>query len=378
MINHFQSANWPDAIGANLLAKGIEEPTPIQAAVIPVALAGGNIVARSQTGTGKTLAYLIPLLAKIDVSKQATQAVIVAPSQELAMQIVQVLKETTEHTTITSMPFIGGANIKRQIEKLKKGKPHIVVGTPGRLLELVRLKKIKLVTVHTCVIDEVDRFVEDEQWAEMEELGKRIGRDAQYLFVSATVPDKLEEKLALFAPAIKRIEAKGSLVPASVEHLCLWVEARNRVDVTRKLIAAENIEKGIVFVNHLQKLNETVEKLRFRKVKAVALSSESGKQEREKAIASFSANEAHILVATDVAARGLDLEGVTHIIQLEAPSDPDSYLHRAGRTGRMQRSGKVVTLFEQREHYKKEKYEKQLGIDIKAAALVRGRLVLTD
>ncbi|GAF14501.1 ATP-dependent RNA helicase YfmL [Bacillus sp. JCM 19045] len=162
---------------------------------------------------------------------------------------------------------------------------------------------------------------------------------------------------------IVRIEADGSVVPAQVEHVFVMIEARDRIDMVRRLIHAEGIKKGIVFVNQLDKLTEAVEKLRYRKIDAVGLSSDSSKQERELAIQAMKSNEASILVATDVAARGLDLADVTHIIQLETPNEAASYLHRAGRTGRMNQSGKVISLFERRELYKKRKIRKPL-IDI--------------
>ncbi|MBM7838327.1 superfamily II DNA/RNA helicase [Alkalihalobacillus xiaoxiensis] len=376
MITHFTMGTWPNEIEANLSKAGIQTPTPIQKTAIPAALEGKNILLRSQTGSGKTLAYTLPLLASIDSEKLTTQALIIAPSQELAVQIEQVIKETIANTGITCQTFIGGANINRQIEKLKKKKPHIAVGTPGRVLELVKTKKIKLADVGFYVIDEVDRLVlEDKSWSEVEELGKRIGYSAQFMFASATAPDKLETKLASFVKDIVRIEADGSVVPAQVEHVFVMIEARDRIDMVRRLIHAEGIKKGIVFVNQLDKLTEAVEKLRYRKIDAVGLSSESSKQERELAIQAMKSNEASILVATDVAARGLDLADVTHIIQLETPNEAASYLHRAGRTGRMNQSGKVISLFERRELYKKEKYENHLSISIEPVELAKGRLI---
>lgn len=379
MINHFIENEWPQALAGNLAAQGITSPTPIQEAAIPEALNGKNLILRSQTGSGKTLAYVLPILAKINLEKQATQALIIAPSQELAVQIETVIKETSEQTGLSCMAFIGGANINRQVEKLKKKKPQIAVGTPGRILELVRIKKLKLNDIGFYVIDEVDRLVlEDKAWSEVEELGKRIGNEAQFLFVSATAPEQLEKKLRSFVPELNRIEAEGSLLPANVDHIGVKIEARDRIDIARKIIHAEQIKKGIVFVNQLEKLTETIEKFRYRQIAAVSLSSESNKQEREAAIAAMKSGEATILVATDVAARGLDVDGITHIIQLETPNEASSYLHRAGRTGRMNRSGKVISLFEQRELYKKDKYERHLGINISMATLQRGQLKLPE
>lgn len=376
MITHFTMGKWPKEIEENLIEAGIETPTPIQEAAVPQALEGKNVILRSQTGSGKTLAYTLPLLTTIDAEKMTTQALVIAPSQELAVQIEQVIKETIANTALTCMSFIGGANINRQIEKLKKKKPHIAVGTPGRILELVKTKKLKLTDVRFYVIDEVDRLVlEDKSWNEVEELGKRIGYTAQFMFASATAPEKLESKLQSFVKDVVRIEADGSVVPPQVEHVCIMIEARDRIDMVRRVIHAEGIKKGIVFVNQLDKLTEAVEKLRYRKIEAVGLSSDSSKQEREAAIQAMKSDEASILVATDVAARGLDLTDVTHIIQLETPNESASYLHRAGRTGRMNQAGKVISLFERRELYKKEKYENHLSISINPVELSKGKLI---
>ncbi|WP_059103676.1 DEAD/DEAH box helicase [Shouchella shacheensis] len=377
MIEQFTAGMWPERVATVLAQQGITEPTPIQTKMIPEALDGQNILARSQTGTGKTLAYLMPILAKINPNKSGIQSVILAPSQELAMQIADLTKALTEGTGILSAPFIGGANVNRQVEKLKKQKPHIAIGTPGRVLELVMMKKLKLSEVEVLAVDEVDRLVSEEKaWEAMLELGKRTGRKAQFFFVSATVPNGLEEQLGMFAPFLTRIEAEGGMLPEAVRHLVLWVEGRERMDVTRKLIHAEEIEKGIVFVNQLEKVTETVEKLNYRKIETASLSSENNKHEREKALQAFRTGAVRILVATDVASRGLDIEGVTHIIQLDAPNVSDSYLHRAGRTGRMNKEGKVITLLEERESYKKKKYETMLGIELENAYIQGGGLHL--
>ncbi|MFB4210536.1 DEAD/DEAH box helicase [Shouchella sp. JSM 1781072] len=375
MINQLNLHVSPQ-INENLEKKNITEPTPIQQAVIPKALKGESVMFRSQTGSGKTLAYVLPLLAAIEADQQTIQAVIVAPSQELAVQIESVIKEVTAQTTLSSMAFIGGANVNRQVEKLKKSKPHIAVGTPGRLMELIRLKKIKLANVRMFVLDEVDRLVEEqESWKDVEELGKRLGYNVQGLFASATIPKGLEDKLKVFSPNVEKLEENTSTLPEQIEHLAVMIEERDRIDTVRKIVHAEEIKKGIVFVNHLDRLNETVEKLRYRKIEAVALSSEQTKTDREQAIARFKSGAASILVATDVAARGIDIEKVSHIIQLDASRSFESYLHRAGRTGRVQEDGKVISLLNGQERYLKEKYEKYLNIRVNEVFLKNGTLI---
>ncbi|WP_227937497.1 DEAD/DEAH box helicase [Alkalihalobacillus deserti] len=366
----------PNFLKEALTEQGISEPTDIQAKMIPEALEGQSLIARSQTGTGKTLAFLLPALAKIEKDKKGLQVVVLAPTQELAMQVVEVAKSLTKHDPVEIGSYIGGANIKRQLEKLKKQKPQLAIGTPGRLLELIELKKLKLHEVKIVTVDEADRMMaEHSSWEATMQIAKRAGRDTQFLFVSATIPKDFAKKVADAAPFVVELEAKGGLVNTEkVDHLYIRVDERDKIDVARRLIHAENIEKGIVFVNQLDKVSETAEKFSYKGIKTLALSSEQSKHEREHALKSFHKGETHVLVATDVAARGLDVDDVTHIIQLDPPASPDSYLHRAGRTGRMGKSGSVITLIDRNSEYKLDKYRRDLKIELEERFLARGKL----
>ncbi|SDB88499.1 DEAD/DEAH box helicase [Shouchella lonarensis] len=378
MLKHFTMTTWPSGISEVLQAQGVTDPTPIQAKMIPEALAKKNILARSQTGTGKTLAYVLPILAHIQIDKKAVQAIVIAPSQELALQIMEVVRTLTQNGPITSAAFIGGTNINRQVDKLKKQKPHIVIGTPGRVLELIEMKKLKLTDVAMVALDEVDRMVDEAvSWRTVEMLGKRIGRTAQFLCVSATVQADVAKQLLAWLPEVHEIKVDGGLLPDTLAHIVIQTTARERIDVTRKVIHAESIKKGLVFVNQIDQLNEVTAKLRYHGISAVALSSEGDKHERSKAIRAFEQGEAAILVATDVAARGLDIAHITHIIQVYAPNTVESYIHRAGRTGRFNAPGKVITLLEAREAYKVQKYEATLGTIFSEGTLRHGQLKIS-
>ncbi|MCK0472696.1 DEAD/DEAH box helicase [Halalkalibacter sp. APA_J-10(15)] len=354
----------------------ITEPTDIQKKMIPEALEGQSIIARSQTGTGKTLAYLLPALNKIDKQVQRLQVLILTPTQELAMQVVDVAKKITEKDPVHIGAFIGGANIKRQVEKLKKQKPQLAVGTPGRLLDLIQMKKLKVADLQVVVIDEADRMMgEQSSWGATMEIAKRAGRDIQYLSVSATIPDGITEQMRQVAPFIVELEAEGGLVEVEkVEHCVLRVEQRDKVDVTRKLVHAETIKRGIVFVNQLEKLHEVAEKLVYKGLRVQALSSDHSKQEREQAMRQLRNGDIDLLVATDIAARGLDIDDITHIIQFDVAATPDQYVHRSGRTGRMGKTGTVITLLDRRDEYKIEKYQKQLKINFSEVVLTHGHL----
>ncbi|MFC0559534.1 DEAD/DEAH box helicase [Halalkalibacter alkalisediminis] len=366
----------PSFLKEALTEQGVSEPTDIQAKMIPEALQGQSLIARSQTGTGKTLAFLLPALAKIEKDKKGLQVVVLAPTQELAMQVVEVAKSLTKNEPIEVGSYIGGANIKRQVEKLKKQKPQLAIGTPGRLLELIEMKKLKLHEVQVVAVDEADRMMaEHSSWEATMQIAKRAGRDTQFLFVSATIPKDFAQQVADAAPFVVELQAEGGLVNTeSVDHLFIRVDERDKIDVARRLIHAENIEKGIVFVNQLDKVSETAEKFSYKGIKTLALSSEQSKHEREHALKSFHKGETHILVATDVAARGLDVDDVTHIIQLDPPASPDSYLHRAGRTGRMGKSGSVITFIDRKDEYKLDKYRRDLKVKLEERILARGKL----
>lgn len=377
MSQIFQSELLPDYLKQAVAQMDITEPTDIQQKMIPEALEGQSIIARSQTGTGKTLAYLLPALARVEQAQPGLQTIILAPTQELSMQIYDVAKQLVSEQPIHVASFIGGANIKRQLEKLKKQKPQVVIGTPGRLLELVELKKLKLKDVKTVIVDEADRmFGEASSWKPVTEIAKRTGREKQFLFVSATIPPDLAEKTADFAPFMIELLAEGNVINIeNVSHFYIESEARDKIDTVRKLIHAESIQKGVVFVNQLDRLAETTEKLKFRGIKAASLSSDSNKIEREKTLKAFRSAEVHVLVATDLAARGLDVSDVTHIIQLDAPKDSASYLHRAGRTGRAGKTGQVFTLLEPNQAYKLNQLDKELEITLSQAILKQGNVI---
>lgn len=376
MNDSFTFDQLPTTLATVLAEQGLTEPTDIQKKMIPEALNGQSIIARSQTGTGKTLAFLLPALAKVDPEKKGLQVMILAPTQELAMQVVEVAKGLTKNAPIEIGSFIGGANVKRQIEKLKKQKPQLAIGTPGRMLELIELKKLKLHEVSVVAVDEADRMMaEQSSWEATMQIAKRAGRDTQYLFVSATIPPKFADQVADVAPFVVEMAAEGGVLQTkNVDHLFIRVETRNKIDTARKIIHAEEIKRGIVFVNQLDKLNETAEKFSYRGIKSLALSSDQSKLEREKALQLFRKGDIQILIATDVAARGLDVDDVSHIIQLDAATSPDSYVHRAGRTGRMGKNGRVITLVDQINEYKLVKYKRELNISLDEVELSHGKL----
>ena len=342
-----------------------ETTMKVQEEMIPAMLEGKDIVAESPTGSGKTLAYVLPILNKVDGSKKQTQALIVAPSQELAMQIVEVIREWTAGTNITVQQLIGGANSARQIEKLKK-KPTIVVGTPGRLNELARANKLKLKEIQIVVLDECDQLLSREYRVTVKSFieGAAFGR--QVVVVSATITEeiKLVASRLMFEPIPIEIKPEDMVQVGKVEHSFIKVDERDKTEMLRRLANIEGLS-GLAFVNNIDQVLMKETKLKYRDAKVVTLHSDMKKEERKKALDAFRKGEARILIATDIAARGLDIEGLTHVIHVDVPRTIEQYTHRSGRTGRAGADGEVLTLLS----YKDEKDYKKLTREMNVKAV---------
>lgn len=366
---------------APFLQKGLEKmnittPTQIQSEAIPQILAGNHVVGRSKTGSGKTLAYLLPLLTNMDETNKELQGIVLAPTHELAMQIFRVMEELTADTSFNIDVFIGSANIKRQLDKLKKQKPQIIVGTPGRILELAQQKKLKIHLCKMVVVDEADRMLQERETRQsFVEISKRMDKETKYMFFSATIPGNLLEDIeALIRAKATLVSSDAKLETEKVEHAFLKCEDRERIDVARRLVHSLNVKRGIIFVNHLDKVAETTEKFQYKGMKVAALSSDSDKHQRAKVLQQLQSGEIEIVVASDVAARGLDVDDVTHIINIHPPVNEDAYVHRAGRTGRMGKAGVVITLVTHKEFFIIDKFQKKLRIKMNEKELAFGKL----
>ena len=334
---------------------GFESIMPIQEQMIPEMLAGNDILAQSPTGSGKTLAYVLPILERVNPEKAATQAMIIAHSQELSMQIVNVLREWTEGTDVTVAQLIGGANMQRQLEKLKK-KPTIVVGTPGRLNELVKSKKLKMHEIRILVLDEGDQLMAREHRNVMKALIEKTQTERQLVLVSATITEEVELVADRLMQHPTRLQVTAADMPmqGKVTHSFIKVDERDKTDLLRRISHIDNV-KALAFVNNLDQLLMKENKLKFRDTKIVTLHSEMNKEERKGALDAFRKGEVSVLIATEVAARGLDIDSVTHVIHVDVPKTIDQYLHRSGRTGRAGKDGEVLTLlaYQDERHYKK-------------------------
>lgn len=332
---------------------------PIQTKLIPHMLDGSDIVAESPTGTGKTLAYVLPLLQKVDAAKKQTQALVIVPSQELGMQIVEVFREWVAGTGITVAQLIGGANVQRQIENLKK-KPTIVVGTPGRLQELVKSKKLKMHEIKIIVLDEGDQLLSREHRTTVKSLIDATV-ERQLVVTSATITDEIELVAERMMNRPIRIQVLAEDIPSKgqIVHSFVKTEPRDKTELLRKLSHLKGM-RGLAFVNSLDQLLMKDSKLAYRDAPIVSLHSEMKKEERKKALDDFKNGKVSILIATDVAARGLDISGLTHVIHVDVPHSIEQYLHRSGRTGRAGKDGEVLTLLTYSDEKTYKKWTKEL------------------
>ena len=321
-----------------------EHEMPIQTKMIPEMLAGKDIVAESPTGSGKTLAYVLPILHQVDGDKKQTQALIMTPSQELSMQIVNVIREWVEGTSITVTQLIGGANMQRQIERLKK-KPTIVVGTPGRLAELVKSKKLKMYDIRQVILDEGDQLLSREHRVIVKNLIEASNPDRQVTVVSATITDEIEIVANRLMIDPIRIKVTADEMPKSgkVIHSYVKTEVRDKTDLLRGLSHLQGV-RALAFINNVDQLRMKELKLQYNEAPIAVLHSEMKKFERQQTLEDFRKGESRILIATDLAARGLDIEGLTHVIHVDVPHTIEQYLHRSGRTGRAGNDGEVLTL----------------------------------
>jgi superfamily II DNA/RNA helicase len=365
----------PELVAA-LAAQQITEPTAIQQAAWPVLSAGKSAYLAAETGTGKTLAYLLPLLCRIDTALTTPQVVVAAPTHELAIQIQHLCADLTRAAgwPVRSALLIGGTSIPRQLEKLKT-KPHLVVGSPGRLRELIALRKLKMHAVATIVVEEADHVLAQESLADVQSTLLAAPRDRQLVFVSATVTPACTEAIAAFTPDVVMVATRPNQVNPAIEHLYLVCEERDKPDVLRRLLHALGASRTMVFVHRSETAEVVTAKLRHHHMAVADLHSVRLKEDRRQAMAGFRSGEVPVLIVSDVAARGLDIADITHIVNLDAPTASMGYLHRVGRTARARASGQAITLFTQDEETRLvTRFERELGIVLQPVHLREGQV----
>lgn len=358
-----------DSIRTRLEELKITEPTKVQEKVIPLIAEGKSLLFQSETGTGKTYAYLLPLINQLeaDPDTSSCRIIVCAPTFELASQINAAARKITDRKTAL---MIGGAPIKRQTETLKE-KPQIIIGTAARLLELIRLKKIKTQGLYALVFDECDRLLKKESFEDTDALRNCISRELQIIGCSATInkPARI-----FFAEAENLIMPQEFILSKSIEHWAIYAEAREKIDFLRKFLAAEKPAKALVFTSRSDQVENIYKKLSYKHVECAALYAKADKQERKSAIDRFRSGKCKLLITSDLGARGLDIPDITHIIQLDLPEDDDFFIHRAGRTARAGKKGINVVIGDEFEMQRYASLEKKLGLTVYPKQIRNGKV----
>jgi ATP-dependent RNA helicase RhlE len=337
-----------DRLKANIIEKGYELPTPIQDQTIPLILEGKDVVGIANTGTGKTAAFLIPLINKIMKGideKRNEQVIIVAPTRELAIQIDDELKMFTKGLKIFSVCVVGGSPIGRQISELRYHNDFII-GTPGRIKDLMERNKLDLSTFKTVVLDEADRMLDMGFIADMKYMMSKMSADRHTLFFSATLSSEIEKLIKDFLNNPVRVSVKTQDTSKNIEQDVIRASGSAKMQTLEDLLSKDEFEKVLVFgkTKHgVQRISDTLSDKGF---KAVSIHGDKNQTQRQRALADFKQNRMKILVATDVAARGLDIPDVSHVINYDLPATHEDYIHRIGRTGRGNKTGKALTFID--------------------------------
>ena len=351
-ITRFDQLGLPAPLLAALAGVGYETPSPIQAATIPVLLQGRDLLGQAQTGTGKTAAFALPILARIDLTRAEPQALVLAPTRELAIQVAEAFaRYAAQLPGFHVLPIYGGQGYAPQLHALKRG-AHVIVGTPGRVIDHLQRGTLKLDALRHLVLDEADEMLRMGFIEDVETILERTPAQRQVALFSATMPAAIRRiaERYLRDPAQISIKAKTTTAP-QVTQRCWLVSGMHKLDALTRILEVETFEGMIVFARTKQATEELAEKLAARGFAATALNGDVPQALRERIVQRFKDAQIDILVATDVAARGLDVERVSHVLNYDIPTDTESYVHRIGRTGRAGRSGQAILFVTPRERH---------------------------
>ncbi|GGB55577.1 DEAD/DEAH box helicase [Virgibacillus dakarensis] len=328
---------------------GFEEATPIQAETIPLAMQGKDVIGQAQTGTGKTAAFGIPMIEKINKSIHKIQGLVVAPTRELAIQVAEEINRLGKFKGIRTLPVYGGQHMERQIRALKDG-PHIVVATPGRLLDHMRRKTIRIDQVQTAVLDEADEMLNMGFIDDIRDILKGIPEDRQTLLFSATMPKEIRDIATHLMKNPEEIKVKAKeMTVENIDQYFVEVPEKYKFDTLTNHLDINGPDLAIVFSRTKKRVDEITEGLQARGFRAEGIHGDLTQGKRMSVLNKFKNGRVEVLVATDVAARGLDISGVTHVYNFDIPQDPESYVHRIGRTGRAGRTGEAISFITPRE-----------------------------
>lgn len=335
----------------------IEIPTPIQEIAIPNILGGEDVVGKAQTGTGKTLAFLLPLFQKIELESEATQAIIITPTRELAIQISEEAEKLRGYKDLNILAAYGGQDIEKQLNRLKRG-VNLIIGTPGRILDHINRGSIVLNKIDYLVLDEADEIINMGFYEDVESIIKKTPKTRQTLLFSATMPKRIKNISRSSMKSPQRLEAKEKDITVDqIEEVIINTTDRDKEDDLCKYIDENNPFMGIIFCRTKDRVKELAASLARRGYVVDELHGDLSQAKREQAMKNFRELKTHYLVATDIAARGLDIEGVTHVFNYDAPDKETGYIHRIGRTGRAGEEGVAVTFVTKADKKRQERRE---------------------
>ncbi|MDO4280673.1 MAG: DEAD/DEAH box helicase [Peptococcaceae bacterium] len=368
----------PQALADGLAAAfHISEPTEIQSASYGLIHDGRNVVMQSRTGSGKTLAYLLPLLARLTPGEAGNRLLVLAPTQELAVQIANVLRALNAALPVAySLALLGGgANINHQIDKLKS-RPQVLIGTPGRVLELFDRRKINGQTIEAVVFDEVDAISAQENGRLLKLVRKALRQSTQTIAVSASIPDGVQAYLreSLDDPAFL-VSSEAAALNPNIGHFVLRCEARKKFDNLRRVLAAMD-GKTLIFLNGDEEILHLQDRLAYHHIEVAALSADMKKLDRQKAMHDFRKGVEGILISSDLSARGLDIDDIDQVINMDFPHDPLTYVHRVGRTARGDREGAALSFVSDQDEAAIRIYHRDLGISFTEVHLAGGAVVV--
>ena len=365
----FEELNITEPILRAITDMGFEEATPIQAKAIPIELTGADVVGQAQTGTGKTAAFGIPLLQKIDPRSKKLQAIVLCPTRELAIQVADEIRQLAKYMHgIKVLPIYGGQDIVKQIRSLKVG-TQIIIGTPGRVMDHMRRKTVKFDYIHTVILDEADEMLNMGFREDIETILSQVPEERQTIMFSATMPAKIQQlantilhdpaevKLAVSRPADKIIQAA---------YVCY---ENQKLGIIRSLFAEQTPERVIIFASSKLKVKEVAKALKLMKLNVGEMHSDLEQAQREEVMHEFKVGRVNILVATDIVARGIDIDDIRLVINYDVPHDSEDYVHRIGRTARANNDGVALTFVNEKEQGKFKQIENFLEKDIYKIAL---------
>lgn len=373
----FQSLGLSEALISELARLNISTPSDIQAQAYPVLNKGADAWLSAPTGSGKTLAYLLPLIAQIDITTTDMQVAILAPTQELAVQIQDCIRQLDANGTlgIRSQLIIGSASAQRQKEKLKK-KPHIVVGSCGRMRDLGEQRKLKLHKCRHVCIDEADNMLAQDHLEDLAGFLKMMPRDRQLIFASATQKGDAFQTAQSMGNEVQWITGRAIESDSQIEHFFIETSFHRKIATLGKLLETVQPERALVFTHRNETAEAISEQFDKNQLQNTTLHGGMSKYERQMALKHFRKGMATVLIASDVAARGLDIKGLTHVVNFDLPTLSEDYLHRIGRTGRMGVDGIAISIVTEDEGRLIRRYERDLDIRVHSAVLQDGQISL--